>query len=82
MPLKREPNVRFTPEDLRNFRQLKVESLALAIYNTIRETNPSVCIYTSKPEFINGKWEGLDNVGFDGNFDLLKIADALFGRVS
>lgn len=82
MPLKREPNVKFTQDDLRNYRQRQVESLAFAIYDAIRATNPSVCIYTPKPEFINGKWEGLDDVGFDGNFNLLKLADALFGRIS
>ena len=72
----------FQKKEHDEFRRKQIESLAKAIYDAVRETNPGVCCYTSGPEFINGKWEGLDEVGFDGTFDLLKLADALFGRIS
>ena len=65
----------------------RVKELAWAIYQEIRATQTSVALWTAAPERghdIEGTivYEGLDCVGLDGEFDLLKLADALFGRIS
>jgi hypothetical protein len=68
-------------------RDERVKELAWAIYRAIRETQRGVSLWTEAPERghdVTGAvvYEGLDNVGFDGEFDLISLADALFGRIS
>lgn len=64
------------------WRERKVKELGFAIYKSICASSPSVCLYTSAPEVIDGEIVGLEDVGLDGNFDFIKIADSLFGRIS
>ena len=59
-----------------------VKKLAWHIYQVVRATQPSVCCYTERPECIHGEFVGLEDVGLDGNFNFIALADALFGRLS
>lgn len=55
--------------------------LTFAIYQAIRQSNPSICCYTYPPKVIDGEIVGLEHVGLNGIFDFIKLANALYGRI-
>lgn len=68
----------FQQREISEWKKLQIDNLARAIKAEIAATSPSVCVYSSFRIDDEGNTDDLI-IGYDGEFDLRKLAEALLG---